>query len=200
MHIHEVVIRYGVLFYPLIFMWTFLEGETIVIFSGAAAKSGYVNLEALIIVAWMGSFLGDQTWFLASRYFGKHYIKGKPALEKKIAIVTRLLEDNSIAFILTYRFIYGVRNIASVAIGASHISWLKFSCLNFISSGIWALAFSLGGFFAGSAMKKIFGEATQTAGIVLLVTFVIVGGYFFFRYRKNTKNELAEVNDPASET
>ena len=46
MEIIDLINRYGDFFYGIVAAWTFLEGETIVIFSGIAAREGMVDLAA----------------------------------------------------------------------------------------------------------------------------------------------------------
>jgi membrane protein DedA with SNARE-associated domain len=58
--------------------WTFLEGETIVIFSGIAAREGMVDLVTLIACAWAGSFLGDQLYFALGRHAGARMLRRYP--------------------------------------------------------------------------------------------------------------------------
>src|SRR5271170_3910512 len=58
---------YGPLFYPITLLWTFLEGETFVIFAGYAASLKLLNLPLLMVTAWIGSFAGDQLWFFLGR-------------------------------------------------------------------------------------------------------------------------------------
>jgi hypothetical protein len=61
--IQRLVAEYGTLVYAVIFLWTFFEGETFVIFAGAAAQQGTLNFWILLLTAWTGSFAGDQMWF-----------------------------------------------------------------------------------------------------------------------------------------
>src|SRR6516164_1690293 len=70
MDISRLIAEHGACFYLIAFVWTFLEGETFVLFAGFAAAQGLVNPILLIAATWLGSFSGDQTWFWLGRYFG----------------------------------------------------------------------------------------------------------------------------------
>src|SRR5262249_37844356 len=115
--------RYGELFYLITFAWTAIEGETFVIIAGYLAQKGYLNIGALFMAAWFGSFLGDQIVFTLGRRYGMrildHFPKIEPAVERAIG----WLERYAILFILSYRFIYGVRNVSGIAVGLSHVPW-----------------------------------------------------------------------------
>jgi membrane protein DedA with SNARE-associated domain len=154
MHIHLWALRYGMLFYPLVFAWTFVEGESVVILSGAASRHGYIDLRLIIVSAWLGSFMGDQLWFYLSRRYGTRLLKRHPGAANKIARATERLARHATLFIFSYRFIYGLRNVASLAIGASSITWRKFAVLNFFSAGLWACTFGYGGYLMGSALSQ----------------------------------------------
>lgn len=147
---------WGDAFYPLAFFWAFFEGETFVIFGGMGAHMGIFNLYWLIGAVWIGSFLGDQLWFWMGRRWGSKALARFPAAEAHSVRVLRWLEKYGVGFILVFRFLYGVRNIASVAVGTSRMPWSRFLFWNFIAAGIWACSFAGAGY--------LFGEAAAAAG------------------------------------
>ena len=165
-HIAHLVKEYDYLFYALTFGWAFLEGETFVIFAGALAvltpegfASPPINIYVLILAAWLGSFCGDQLYFLLGRKFGKRILRRFPRIEGGVQLAIDMLHKYHTIFILTYRYMYGVRNFASLGMGMSGLSWPRFASLNFISAFVWANSFAWGGYalgyFAASALGKI---------------------------------------------
>ena len=134
MDIKQLIIDNGAWFYAITFAWTFLEGETFVIFAGAASSQGMLNIYVLIAVAWIGSFCGDQMYFFIGRRFGKRLLKRFPKLQGGVMVALDMLHKYHVVFILTYRFIYGVRNFASFAMGMSELPWSRFVGLNFIAA------------------------------------------------------------------
>lgn len=147
---------WGAWFYPVAFLWAFFEGETFVIFGGMGAHLGILDLRLLILSVWVGSFCGDQCWFWLGRKWGAKALARFPAAEARSVTVLGWLEKYGVGFILVFRFLYGVRNIASVAIGTSGMPWRKFLFWNFIAAGIWACSFAGAGY--------LFGEAAASAG------------------------------------
>lgn len=164
--------EWGNAFYPLAFVWAFFEGETFVIFGGMGAKLGIVNLYWLVGTVWVGSFMGDQLWFWLGRRWGSKALARFPSAEVHASRVLRWLEKYGVAFILVFRFLYGVRNIASVAIGTSRMPWSRFLFWNFIAAGLWAWSFAGAGY--------MFGEAAAAMGEngpkILLLTGLAIGG------------------------
>jgi membrane protein DedA with SNARE-associated domain len=167
--------NYGELAYLAILVWTFLEGETIVLLTAAALSGGIINLNIWIVllVSFLGSFSGDQLWFAVGRRYGAGLLARWPSLEDKTAGVFRLLDRHNDLFILTFRFIYGLRNISPFAIGMTHVSRKRFLALNALAAATWANAFVWGGYFLGRALEKYLGQASQAAlGILVLAMLV----------------------------
>jgi membrane protein DedA with SNARE-associated domain len=147
--------HYGTLFYFITFLWTAIEGESFVIIAGLLAQKGYLNIAALFMAAWLGSFAGDQIVFFLGRRYGKrildHFPKIEPAVERAIG----WLERYAVVFILSYRFIYGVRNVSGVAIGMSHLPWKKFAIWNCAAALVWAIAFIGFGYLFGDVIAHM---------------------------------------------
>jgi membrane protein DedA with SNARE-associated domain len=107
-------------------------------------------------------------------------------------------------FILTYRYMYGVRNFASLGMGMSELSWPRFASLNFIAAFLWANSFAWGGYalgyFASSALGKI------NFVYIMIGVLVFVFGLFAFmhwRGKKKYKQAVARTieahsHDPAA--
>jgi len=166
--------EYGDWFYIGIFVWTFFEGETIVIFGGYAAHHGIVDPFKLLFVAWFGSFLGDQVWFFLGRRYGEALMERFPKWRPKVEIALDLLYEFKTAFILSFRFIYGVRNVSSFAVGLSEISWLRFSSTNFIAAGVWASSFVGAGYFFSQVSEATLGKGAKIFGFGALLVFIML--------------------------
>src|SRR5579885_1942364 len=63
MDIDHVIAQHGAWFYLLAFVWTYFEGETIVLAAGFAAAQGLLDPILLLVASWLGSFCGDQCNF-----------------------------------------------------------------------------------------------------------------------------------------
>ena len=205
MGIEQTIAQYGGYFYLVTLIWTALEGETFVLLAGYAASHGLLSLPILIVCAWIGSFCGDQFYFLLGRRFGTRVLRRFPKWQPGVDRALRLLERYNTAFILSFRFIYGVRNFSSFAMGMSPLSWTRFLVLNFIAAGIWALIFAGGGYVFGEALSAMLGDAAEILGLVALGIFIIVAAYLV-RRQKTTGGVIAPPaespanndDDPAS--
>jgi membrane protein DedA with SNARE-associated domain len=183
----SVLVEYRDLVYPIIFIWAFLEGETFVIFAGIAAHQGYLSWWGLFLSAWFGSFAGDQCYFWIGRRYGDRLLLKFPRWEPPVRTALSMLERYNTWFILSFRFIYGVRNVASFAMGASGVHWVRFFFLNLLAACLWALSFSGAGYLFGEAFEAVLGDMVQAFGLVMLGVFaflVLLVGYFHRRHMR----------------
>ncbi len=177
MDIAETIRDYGDWFYVVTFVWTFLEGETFVIFAGLAARQDILRLDLLIAVAWLGSFAGDQVYFWIGRRWGQALLHRFPRWSPGVHAALDLLRRYNTWFILSFRFIYGVRNFSSFAMGMSGLSWPRFLILNFIAAGVWAVTFAGVGYIVGATFEHLLGDLALVFGLVMLAIFAAVIGF-----------------------
>lgn len=199
MDIEKLIVEYQTWFYGITFLWTFLEGESFVIIAGAASFKGHLNIYLLILAAWIGSFCGDQLYFFLGRRFGRRILARFPRFEGGVQVALDMLHKYHTLFILTYRYIYGVRNVASFAMGMSELPWPRFIVLNFIAAGIWANSFAWGGYLIGKAFEAVLGDITQNFGYIMLGVFVFVVSLLtLIHWRAKKKHERRKAADAAA--
>lgn len=162
---------WGALAYLAAAGWAFFEGETFVLLAAAAGRAtGLIDPLLLMVAVWIGSFLGDQLWFTLGRKYGTRAVRKIPGAERKMASAISFLERYGVLFVLTFRFVYGVRNVASAACGVARMPWLRFACLNFIAAGLWAGSFvSAGWYIVGWLGEKGTIYALGSIGVVVVL-------------------------------
>ena len=128
----------------------------------------------------------------------RRYPRWQPGVDKALG----LLEKYSTAFILSFRFVYGIRNFSSFAMGMSTLSWRRFAVLNFVAAGIWAVCFAGAGYLAGMALQHVVGEAAGTLSLVLLGALVLftAGAVLVNKWRKRRADAAALVADTVKAT
>ncbi len=199
----DMVRQNGDWFYLITFVWAALEGETFVIFAALAAQRGFLNIGALFVAAWLGSFCGDQVFFFLGRRYGTRIIAHYPKLQPKFDKAVGWLEKYAAAFILSYRFMYGIRNVSGIAIGMSRIPWRRFAILNLAAAFIWALAFCGAGYLFGNIFAHLgkhreaeVNYEVRSLMIAALGLFaaVIIARVMFVRWRN--RRDQAQVAPP----
>jgi membrane protein DedA with SNARE-associated domain len=144
--------------YLAILIGTFFEGETVLVLGGFAAHQGYLRLDLAMGSAFAGSLCGDQFWFWIGRRFGRRWMDRHPGKIVIVEHVGHLLDRWGAWFVLSFRFLYGLRSISPVAIGLSSISAARFAALNFVSAAVWAVVVGSLGYVFGDAVEAVLGR------------------------------------------
>ncbi len=194
--IQSLVREYGTLVYVVIFLWTFLEGETFVIFAGAAAQQGTLHFWMLLITAWLGSFTGDQMWFWLGRRYGVQILEKRPGWRTGVDGALEMLKRYDKWFILSFRFVYGVRNFASFAMGMARVHPVRFALLNFIAAFVWALSFAGFGYMFGSALEAAMGDIANNFLYIMLGVFVFSASILYLVHRRQARKAAARAANP----
>jgi membrane protein DedA with SNARE-associated domain len=165
--IESLIQTYG---YLALFIGTIIEGETILIIAGFAAHQGYLNLWWVMVVAFLGSFTGDQCWYLVGRHGGRSLLAKRPSWQPKAARVRAILDRHKIPLMLGFRFLYGLRNVTPFVVGASGFRPSLFVPLNAAGAVIWSVLVSLAGYLFGKAVEPLFQKAHKyEIGLVILI-------------------------------
>jgi membrane protein DedA with SNARE-associated domain len=200
MDVQRLIIEHGAWFYPFTFALTFIEGETFVLVAGFAAAQGLLNAPLLLLAAWLGSFAGDQVYFWIGRNFGLRLLSRRPMWRVRVDRALGWVKRYDTWFILSFRFIYGVRNFSSFALGISGIAWQRFLILNLIAAFLWAAVFVGAGYFCGHLFERMLGEFANEFSMVMLGLFtsflVIIG--FVHRRRRRRRRAAAAAPSPSA--
>jgi membrane protein DedA with SNARE-associated domain len=190
MDISQLIAENGACFYLIAFVWTFLEGETFVLFAAFAAAQGLLNPILLLLATLLGSFSGDQTYFWIGRSFGLRLLNRFPKWRYGVESALYWLERYNTGFILSFRFIYGVRNFSSFAMGLSAVHWKRFMILNFIAAGLWAGSFVALGYFLGHAFRAVLGHLVRSFSLFMLIAFIAITVAVWLFHRLQRRRQL----------
>jgi len=89
-------------------------------------------------------------------------------MARKVEFAFTLLRRQENLFILSFRFIYGLRNISPFIIGMTGVSRVKFVVLNMLAAIVWANTFAWGGYTLGKVLETYLGESSQLVLAVLV--------------------------------
>lgn len=189
MDLHRFIVEHGTWSYLITFAWTFFEGETFVLFAAFAAAQGLLLWPVLLVAAWLGSFAGDQSYFWIGRHFGMRLLARQPRWQERVDRAMGWLKRYDAGFILSFRFIYGVRNFSSFALGMGGVGWRRFLILNFIAAGLWAAVFVGAGFLCGHTFGHMLDDFAQRFSETMLVVFavVLIGAHFIHRLHRRRR-------------
>lgn len=167
------------------------EGQTAVIAGGVLARQQILSPVVVILAAALGSGIVDYLLFVLGRSF-RHTswvqkVSAKPAFDKALGLIERY----PAGFILSFRFLFGLRAAGPVAVGVSTVSTQKFAILNAIAAGIWAGTFVALGYAFGpvvmTILEGLFAHAAPVAVGVIIAAIVV--GVAVWRWRVATAQE-----------
>jgi len=173
--------------YTATFIGSLIEGETVLTVAGLAAHRGYLHFPVLLALATAGSFIGDQAYFLIGRVWGKPLLARYPRFRPAVRRVDTLLVRYSGVAVVAVRFLYGLRTVGPIAMGASRLKWHTFLLYNAVGALLWSLAWLGAGYFVGEMLQRLLGhlkhvEAWLFAGVATVVLAMAV--WFHWRRRR----------------
>lgn len=163
-----------------------LEGQTILVLAGFAAYSGYLYLYAVLGIAAVAGFLGNQFYFWLGRRHGPAVLARWPSLARQSDRIYRLIERYPAALVIGIRFFYGLRIAGPVVIGMSPISGYRFGVLNALGAVLWACIVAGIGWVFGHAAELVLGEIRHMA-LWLLLALATAGVIIWWIRRKRTR-------------
>jgi len=143
-----------------------------------------LRLIDVIAVATLGGMVGDQILFWTGRYFGPRIL---PRLHRQQATIDRvsgLIDRYPTASIFSVRFLYGMRLVGPLVIGASRLSPIRFSLVNLLGAVVWATLFVMGGYWAGEALENLLGNLKPYRLPIFIGILVIAVGVALYRHRR----------------
>jgi membrane protein DedA with SNARE-associated domain len=154
--------------YWMLALGCLLEGETILVLAGLSAQRGYLNPFAVVGVAAVAGFLGDQFFFWLGRWHGGALLARWPSIAAKTSRVHELIHRYHALVIIGVRFAYGLRIAGPILIGMSPVSALRFALINALGALLWAWVVGGIGYLSGHAAESVFGNIRHLEGWLFL--------------------------------
>lgn len=174
--------------YPILFIWSCMEGEVGLIMAGLMSHAGHMNLWISIAVAGIGGFVGDQIWFYIGRY-NKHYaMEVFKTHRRKVALAHLLLRKYGWYVIFIQRYLYGLRTIIPMAIGMTRYSRFTFAFINFVSAFVWAALTIIVTYIFGEPILHGLHYLKDHWYFVLPFVLLMLGGFYFYLHTFSKKN------------
>ena len=173
--------------YPILFLWSILEGEMGLVMAGIMVHTGDMNYILSIFVAGLGGFAGDQIYFYIGRY-NKAYIHRKLHTQRrKFALAHLLLKKYGWPLIFVQRYMYGFTKYPGK----------DFAIINLLSAWVWAFITITPAYFFGAEIlgllrfaKEHWYFALPVAGGILYAVhnyFVKLEEYFLHKRRHRSQ-------------
>jgi len=147
--------------YLALLLGTFFEGETILVLAGFLAFRGYMDIKLVVVVAFLGSYAGDQLWYFLGRRHGRKLLARKPRWQLMGDRALVQIRKHPDIWVLSFRFVYGLRTVMPVAIGLSGYPPRRYALLNGLGAAVWATALGLAAYHFGSLLEGLLGNVKR---------------------------------------
>lgn len=175
-----------------IVMWAALEGESAAIAGGVLAHRGVMPLWVAWLATALGGFLADEIFFQLGRRFRDRpfvaHARHKPAFARAMAFIERY----PTAYIIAFRFLYGLRTVSPIALGLTHVPFQRFVSLNAFAALLWSAIFTTIGYLFGPAVDQML-DALAPYKTEIMIAFPIPGICFviWLLWRRRQRRRIA---------
>jgi len=168
--------------YWAVFIWTFIEGESVFIAAAALAAAGMLEPWKVIIVAALGAFAGHLAFFALGRWRGMSLINSVPFLKKHYPKANLILDHYAHWSVFIFQYLYGTRLVAAILFGCSSIAFWRFFLLQIINCITWSMLIYAIGHLLGMAGLAILHRFGAAGLIIVLVGAAAIGLFLYFRF------------------
>ena len=156
--------------------------------AGVAAHLGYMNPAAVLGIAVVCGFAGDQCFFWLGRNYGTRILARWPSIAEKVGRVQVLIERYDAWVIVGIRFAYGLRIAGPIVIGMSAIPLRRLMVFNFLGALVWAPTIAGLGWVFGHAAERLLDDMHQLQLWLLLGVVALVAGALWIRKRRRRRS------------
>ena len=168
--LHALLMRFGL---PALFVGAGVEGEPFAIAGGLLAHRAIVPLWAAVLLAVAGAFAIDLFWFTLARRARAHRWVQAASRRPGFAKSTAMIERHAVIAIPLFRFAYGIRAVAPVAVGVSRVSTCRFVLLDLAAAAAWGTVFTLIGYGFGATLSPWIGHLAIFGGLLGAVLLIV---------------------------
>lgn len=188
----EYLIRtYG---YWALLAGTFIEGETILMLGGLSAQLGFLDISMVMLVAFIGSFSGDQFYFIVGRLKGRDLLARHAKWNEKVEKVHCYLERYHDLIMLGFRFVYGIRIMTPFVLAMNpRIKTGRFVVFNAIGAAIWSVAVAGGGYLFGRAIELLLNDIKHYEIAIISGMSAIGAGLWLFHRVRSRKKKACQL-------
>lgn len=170
-----------------------LPGETAVVLGGVVAGEHQVSvywLAAFVVLAAVG---GDSVGYEVGRRFGPRILDTRPLRRhrERIDRAQGLIRRRGPAAVFLGRFIAFFRALMPALAGTSRMPYRVFLLFNALGGLVWGVGFTLLGYFAGSAYKRV--ERTAGTAVAIAAAAAVVAAVVVWEVRRRRSESEDEA-------
>ncbi|WP_037909191.1 DedA family protein [Actinacidiphila yeochonensis] len=169
-----------------------LPGETAVVLGGVVASRGGVDIVWLCVTVVLAAIAGDSVGYEVGRKFGPRILETRALSrhQERIGRAQELIRRRGPAAVFLGRFIAFFRALMPALAGISRMPYRVFLLFNALGGLVWGVGFTLLGYFAGDAYKRV--EKTAGTAVAIVVAVVVVAAFVFWQIRRHRNSSDSE--------
>jgi membrane-associated protein len=180
-HLLEMVGRYGIWVYAILFLIVFCEtglvvtpflpGDSLLFVAGTVAATGAMDVHALVLLLILAAVLGNSVNYAVGRWVGPRVFRLEDSWLFKRAYLERThqyFEKYGGTTIVITRFMPIVRTYAPFAAGIGGMAYWRFSLFNLMGAVLWVAGLTYAGYFFGNLPLVKNNLSLVIIGIVIL--------------------------------
>ncbi|WUH89081.1 DedA family protein [Streptomyces sp. NBC_00433] len=162
-----------------------LPGETAVVLGGVVAGQGRVSVYWLSAVVVLAAIAGDSVGYEVGRRFGPRILETKALRghEARIDQARNFIRRRGPVAVFLGRFIAFFRALMPALAGMSRMPYRTFLLFNALGGLVWGVGFTLVGYFAGTAYKRV--EKTAGTAVAIVVAVIVVSAAVVWEVRRH---------------
>lgn len=165
------IARYG---YIGLFIGTFIEGEATALLGGVFAKFGYLEMCRTMIWVFLGTYLGDLTFFSVGKVFGKGIIERYHFLKHKASFADKIIKKYGNLIIVVVRFLTGIRVMILMLLGCTNVRVMRFVLLNMTICIIWSIGATFIGYLFANVIYCLVGDIKRYEEYIIIITCFVI--------------------------
>jgi membrane protein DedA with SNARE-associated domain len=209
--LHEIHQLPGTLVYVLVvalvfgetalFIGFILPGETAVLVAGVVASQDHVNVGVVAVLVVAAAIAGECVGYAIGHRYGESLMKlrvlrrRRPALERALEGLRR----RGPIYVFIGRFTAFLRAVIPALAGMSRMNYRRFLIANAAGAVLWGVAYTLLGYFAGTALARIENYASWL-GLSVLIAMILFFIIFHFVKKSRETNEDVPTPDVMDES
>jgi membrane protein DedA with SNARE-associated domain len=175
----DLIAKYG---YLAVFVGAFFEGETVLVIAGFLASGGHLDVASVMLFGFLGGVAGDQFYFYIGRARGRPLIERRESWRPRTELIERILARHGTLLMLGYRFMYGLRLVTPLVLGAFGVARLRFLAFNLVNATVWSALIVGLGYLFGEVVAQMFVHVRHYE--VAFVVMLAVAGLCIWLYRR----------------
>ncbi len=179
------------------FVGLVVPGETTMLFGGAVAGQGAIDIYILIAIAWFAAWAGDTTSFFVGRRLGRGFVlRNGPRFgvsRERFEWVEDYFSRHGGKTIFIGRWIGIVRALAPFVAGSSGMRYGAFVPYSILGTGLWASAHIMIGYLFSRSIDSAAKYAGRGAFLLGTLIVVTVGSAMLYRRLRAPENRRAAV-------